>query len=176
MTAPPLTVAPAEPGEFPVLGDIGVRAYRSAGYTDAGLNDEYADALRAVEERTTGGGTVLAARTGAGAVGSVTLAPAGTRWADLARTGEVEVRMLSVAPHAQGRGVGESLMRSAETWARDHGYQALVLSVVSSGGRSTPHRLYERLGYRRDPSRDYVGWWHPRPRMWFYELPLTGSR
>src|SRR5829696_5624789 len=42
-------------------------------------------------------------------VGTLTLAPAGTSYAEIAEPGEVEIRMLAVAPWARRRGVAEAL-------------------------------------------------------------------
>ncbi|MFD1716908.1 GNAT family N-acetyltransferase [Georgenia deserti] len=168
-----LVVGPAAPEEFDRLGEIGVRAYLTAAHTRASMSVEYAAVLRDVAGRNTGQDVVLAARAGQDVLGSVTLAPAGSPWADLAHEGETEIRMLAVDPAAQGRGAGEALLRAAETWAREEGYRALVLSVVGSQGRQRPHRLYERLGYRRATDRDYVGSWEPRPAMWCYVKDVT---
>ncbi|WP_052436388.1 GNAT family N-acetyltransferase [Georgenia sp. SUBG003] len=159
------TVDLARPEEFGRIGQIGVQAYRAV----FELSEDYATALRDVAARAADA-VVLAAREGRKVVGSLTLAAAGTDYADIALGDELEVRMFTVDPGAQGRGTGEALLRGAAEWAREHGYPALVLSVVSTDGPGTPHRLYERVGFRRVPSRDYVGGWDPRPQMWFYEL------
>lgn len=163
-----ITVDLARTEEFARVGEIAVAAY-AAVYDD--LSDAYAAALRDVARRAAEA-VVLVARSGREVLGSLTLAAAGGAYADLARGDELEVRMLTVDPAAQRRGAGEALLRAAAEWAREQGYPALVLSVVSSDGPGAPHRLYERLGFRRDPSRDYVGDWEPYPQMWFYELSV----
>jgi ribosomal protein S18 acetylase RimI-like enzyme len=45
----------------------------------------------------------------------------------------------------RGRGIGTALMRAAEDWARDRGYDTLELDVADPNGDA--RRLYERLGY-----------------------------
>ena len=45
----------------------------------------------------------------------------------------------------RGRGVGTALMRAAEAWALDRGYDTLELDVADPNGDA--RRLYERLGY-----------------------------
>ncbi len=102
----------------------------------------------------------------------MTLAASGSPYAHIARGDEIEVRMLTVDPAARGRGVGEALVRAAAEWVREQGYPALVLSVVSDDGPRAPHRLYERVGFVRDRSRDYVGDWVPHPQMWCYVLEV----
>lgn len=160
-----ITVDLARPEEFDRVGEIGVAAYRAV----FDLSEDYATALRDVAARAADA-VVLVARAGREILGSLTLAAAGTAWADIAVGDELEVRMFTVDPAAQRRGVGEALLRAAAEWASEHAFPALVLSVFSEDGPGTPHRLYERLGYRRVPARDYVGGWEPHPQMWFYEL------
>jgi RimJ/RimL family protein N-acetyltransferase len=59
------------------------------------------------------------------------------------------------APDAQGRGAGTALMR--ECIARSAGTRRIVLSTQPVARGS--HRLYERLGFVREPRRD----WAPVP-------------
>ncbi|WP_211287269.1 GNAT family N-acetyltransferase [Georgenia soli] len=162
-----ITVDLARPEDFDRVGEIGVAAYRAV----LDLSEDYATALRDVAARAADA-VVLVARAGREVLGSLTLAAAGTDWADIAVGDELEIRMFTVDPGAQRRGAGEALLRAAAEWAGEHAFPALVLSVVSAEGPGAPHRLYERLGYRRVPSRDYVGGWDPHPQMWFYELRL----
>ncbi|UNX53917.1 GNAT family N-acetyltransferase [Georgenia sp. TF02-10] len=162
-----IVVDPARPADLDRIGEIGVNAFEAAQL----LSADYAAVLCDVATRASDA-VVLVARDGSEVLGSVTLATAGGRYADLARPGEVEVRMLAVDPAAQGRGAGEALLRAAIRWAAEHGHDALVLSVVSTDGPGTPHRLYERLGFRRDVGRDYVGDWESHPQMWCYRRPV----
>lgn len=101
-------------------------------------------------------------------VGTVTLAPAGTSYAEVANAGEVEVRMLAVAPEARRRGVAEALMRAAMLEAVSLGAVRLVLSTVD--GMSAAHRLYGRLGFTPARERD---WGHEGVslRVFTWELP-----
>jgi ribosomal protein S18 acetylase RimI-like enzyme len=65
--------------------------------------------------------------------------------------------MLVVDPEAQGRGVGELLVRTCLERARAAGKRRMVLSTAE--GMTAAHRLYERLGFKRAPERD----WTPLP-------------
>ena len=98
-------------------------------------------------------------------VGTVTLAPHGTAYAEIAEPGELEVRMLAVAPRARGRGIAEALMRAALGYAVASGARRVVLSTLDS--MVTAHRLYARLGFVPAPERDwgheYV---HLRVQVW----------
>lgn len=89
-------------------------------------------------------------------LGTVTVCPDGSPWREIARGDEYEFRMLAVAPTAQGRGVGEALVRHVLDRAREAGSSRVVLSTLAE--MSAAHRLYERLGFRRAPERD----WSPR--------------
>lgn len=86
-------------------------------------------------------------------LGSVTFCLPGTPWAELSRAGEGEFRMLGVAPHARGRGIAEALVRHLLDRSRDLGLDALVM--CSKVEMTTAHRLYDRLGFTRDPERDW---------------------
>jgi ribosomal protein S18 acetylase RimI-like enzyme len=87
-------------------------------------------------------------------VGTVTVAPAGSPYADIAGPGEVEVRMLAVAPRARRRGIAEALTRAAMLDAAGLGAERVVLSTTDA--MTTAHRLYARLGFVSRPERD----WH----------------
>lgn len=164
-----ISITPARPDELVRVGELGVLAYRAEGMAEG--EDGYAVQLRDVERRAAEA-VVLVARAGRQLVGSLTLAAADGPYAQVARGDELEVRMLAVDPAVQRRGVGEALLRGAVEWVQEQGYPALVLSVDSTDGPRTPHRLYERVGFVRDPARDYVGDWEPHPRMWCYVLEV----
>lgn len=68
-------------------------------------------------------------------------------------TGETHghVSDIVVAPGAEGRGVGRTLMASAETWSRDRGHRLLTLNVFGENSRA--RRLYENLGYSADTTK-----------------------
>ena len=100
-------------------------------------------------------------------LGTVTVCPPGSVWREISRPGEGEFRMLAVAPPARGRGVGEALARFAIDRFAAQGVHAMVLSSLST--MHAAHRLYERLGFRRDAERD----WSPAPgvELLAYVLP-----
>ncbi|MBK9758384.1 MAG: GNAT family N-acetyltransferase [Flavobacteriales bacterium] len=77
----------------------------------------------------------------------------------LARPGEHEFRMLAVGTNARGRGVGEALVRACIDRAHMGGATSTVLWTQPT--MKAAQRLYERLGFERDPSRDV-----PDPRGW----------
>jgi ribosomal protein S18 acetylase RimI-like enzyme len=58
------------------------------------------------------------------------------------------VSTIVVAPHAERRGVGRTLMRAAEAWTRDRGYRLLTLNVFERNAAA--RRLYEQCGFAID--------------------------
>jgi ribosomal protein S18 acetylase RimI-like enzyme len=64
-----------------------------------------------------------------------------------------ELHLLAVAPRARGRGVARALVAACEERASALGCSAVVLSTQPT--MRAAHRLYEALGDRRDPSRDW---------------------
>jgi ribosomal protein S18 acetylase RimI-like enzyme len=53
-----------------------------------------------------------------------------------------------VAPAGEGKGIGVLLMKKAEEWAQQQGYQWLTLSVFAQNLRA--REVYEHLGYGQD--------------------------
>lgn len=91
-------------------------------------------------------------------LGCVTYCPPGSPWRELAGgADEGEFRMLAVHPDARGRGAGQALAAHCEERARAHGAVRMRLSSLAE--MSAAHRVYGRLGYVRDPARD----WSPLP-------------
>ena len=73
----------------------------------------------------------------------------GTRdYFTLERHGHVGI--LAVTAGAEGRGAGRALLRAAETWARDRGFQTLTLNVFS--GNDHARAVYEHLGFEEKQS------------------------
>lgn len=148
------TIRPANPGEFDRLGEIVVEAYKRIGALES--DDEYVPELRDVARRAREA-VVLAAvdDTSGTPLGCVTYVPdASNPWAEHLREGEASIRMLAVAPEAQGRGVGAALAEACLARARDEGRCAVFLHSLPVMARA--QRIYERLGFRRAPERDWV--------------------
>src|SRR5262249_59792847 len=76
-------------------------------------------------------------------VGSVTYAPHGSRYAELAGPGEAEFRMLVVDPAAQGHGIGAALIGECLRRARQSGAGTVRLSTSPTS--ATAHPLYQPL-------------------------------
>ncbi|NUP22843.1 MAG: GNAT family N-acetyltransferase [Streptomyces sp.] len=170
-----LVIRQAEPGEYDTLGDITARAYLQDGLLDFGESDEYLGELRDVAKRAAAAVVLVAVESGR-LLGGVTFVPSGGPMADIAGSGEAEIRMLAVDRTARGRGAGEALVRACVDRARaTEGCVRIVLSTQRT--MHGAHRIYERLGFVRTPQRD----WNPIPHLTditllTYELTLSATR
>ncbi|OLF18805.1 GNAT family N-acetyltransferase [Actinophytocola xanthii] len=150
-----IVVRPARPDESSAVGRLTLDAYLADGHLAA--ESPYAAKLADAARRAREAELLVAADAEGAVLGTVTLAPPGSPWAQVSGPDELEFRMLAVAPAARGRGVGEVLTRAAVDRAVELGLSAVVLS--SSLAMRAAHRLYERLGFHRTPHLD----WQPVP-------------
>lgn len=150
-----LAIRPARPEEFETVGEITVRAYVEGGFVSS-TSSGYAVELRRAADRAQRA-ELLVALDGDKVVGSVTVVRHGGAYAELARPGEVEFRMLAVAPEAAGRGVGRSLVQAVLDHAQAEGSVRVVLCSLET--MTVAHRLYHSMGFTRLPDRD----WQPEP-------------
>ncbi len=156
MAAPSLIIRPVRPDEHAGLGDLTARVY--ADILGRHLGD-YAEVLRDVASRAAACEVLVAVANhdshgdgGSGPLGGITYVPGPGPWAELATEHEAELRMLVVDPAAQGRGVGAALVQACVERAAAAGKAGVCLSTTPS--MVTAHRLYERLGFVRQPQRD----------------------
>jgi GNAT superfamily N-acetyltransferase len=161
----PLEIRLARPDEYEPAGELTLAAYR-LGEVDA--DDGYASVLLDAPRRAREAELYVGIDTDGQLVATVTLAPAGTEWSEIARDGELEVRMLAVWPDAWGRRIGAEMMHFVIDNARGRGCVAIVLLVVEENAAA--HRLYQRLGFQRMPERDWRPW--PELLLMAYRLPL----
>ncbi|CAL9430001.1 hypothetical protein SUDANB13_02008 [Streptomyces sp. enrichment culture] len=165
-----IVIRPVTAGEHAELGEITAQAYLGDGLLDFGESDAYLGELRDVAKRAAAAEVLVAVADGA-LLGGVTFVPGPGPMADLAEPGEAEIRMLAVSPAHRGRGAGEALVRACADRARALGRRRMVLSTQRT--MHSAHRVYERLGFTRNPARD----WNPLPELddimlLVYELTL----
>ncbi|HEU4723401.1 MAG TPA: GNAT family N-acetyltransferase [Gemmatimonadaceae bacterium] len=88
-------------------------------------------------------------------VGSAALyAPQAAAYGDLASPAAwPEVRLVAVAPEARGRGVARALVEECIRRARAAG--AAAVGLHTSRSMRAALRLYERMGFVRDPAHDF---------------------
>ncbi len=145
----------ATPDDLEAVARVTVAAY--APYLDDSSDSGYVAHLRDAARRDREAELWVAAADDGSVLGSVTSCPEGSPWRELSRPGEGEFRMLAVDPAAQGRGVGRALVEHVLDGFREGGARGVVLCSMTS--MTAAHRLYARLGFRRDPGLD----WSPVP-------------
>jgi len=150
-----VTVGLADERELAVVGALVVDTYVAQGYVAS--DSPYLAQLRDVETRWREADVLVARATGQGVVATVTFCLGGSRWANIARPGEAEFRMLAVRPDQQGHGLGRLLVRACLDRAAAAGATSTVISTEPE--MVVAQRMYERLGFVRTPERD----WAPRP-------------
>ncbi|WP_346056534.1 GNAT family N-acetyltransferase [Amycolatopsis dongchuanensis] len=153
-----VTVRAARPEEYAEVGALTLAAYEADGLLVA--DPDYAHELADAASRASHADLLVAVTEAGELLGTVTVVTPGTPLAEISREGEVEFRMLATAPHARGRGVGEALTRAVLARARELGARRVVMSSLDS--MKSAHRLYERLGFKRLPERD----WEPVAGFW----------
>ena|ERR1700754_2605052 len=148
----PIKIRSITEAECPAVADLCEAAYVPFVSGD----HEYLESLRDVAGRAREA-EVLVATFGRALYGTVTYVPDGGPLGEIAGPDEAEFRMLAVAPSAQGRGVGMALMRWVVDTSVERGLAGIVCSSLPT--MTSAHRIYERLGFRRAPDRD----WSPVP-------------
>ncbi|MFD3703872.1 GNAT family N-acetyltransferase [Nocardia sp. NPDC058658] len=146
-----LQIRPAHPDEYDAIAALTVDVYVGDGYVADG--DDYVEELAAVAHRAAEAEVLVAVHEGQ-VVGSLTVAEPGTTYAEIARPGELEFRMLAVSKQARGLGVGTALVRAVVDQAKSGGYEAVALTTMFS--MVDAHRIYERLGFVGVPERDWA--------------------
>ena len=165
-----LAVRAAAPAEYAEIGELTVRAYATVGdpLQGSATYAAYEDELRDVAGRA-GTCLVLVAVDRAGRIlGAVTYVPGpGTAWSESERDGEAGFRALAVDPAARGNGVGRALATACIERARETG--RLGLAIYTRPSMTVAHRMYESLGFVREPTRD----WEFEPGEWLWSYALT---
>ncbi|WP_433869844.1 GNAT family N-acetyltransferase [Saccharopolyspora sp. CA-218241] len=146
------TIRAARAADFEAIGELCVRAYAEAGNLPADDID-YATELRNAADRAAKAELLVAVDDDM-VLGTVTVARPGGVYAEIARPGEVEFRMLAVAPEAAGRGIGAALVGAVLDRARQEDAKQVVLCV--SEVATAAQRLYRRLGFEPMPERDWI--------------------
>ena len=159
-----VVVEPARPQDFPRIAELTVGVYRGEDLAPEEYAPELADVAGRAERSL-----VLVARDADGCViGSVALVLAGDFGNVMESDDEAAFRMLVVDPDVRGQGIGELLVRTCLDRARAAGKTRMVLSTDPR--MRAAHRIYERMGFRRLPERDWTP--HPGTDLMVYALEL----
>jgi ribosomal protein S18 acetylase RimI-like enzyme len=82
------------------------------------------------------------------------------------RPDEASIRMLAVAPRFRRRGIARALTEACIARAQADGKRRV--SLHADEAMQPARRLYQQLGFQRDPQRDYA----PDPETWLYAYVL----
>lgn len=144
-----IQVPSGRPDQAAAITSLLMQVFAGEGYTDRSRAARMSapDALRRR-------GDLLVATSPAGdLLGTVVCVRPTSPARQVAASDEAELHLLAVHPLARGRGVATALVAACEERALSLGYSRMVLSTQPT--MRAAHRLYERLGYRRDATRDW---------------------
>jgi ribosomal protein S18 acetylase RimI-like enzyme len=137
------------PQEFAAVGQLTVDAYSSHYDLPPSYLAELADVAGRARDHEV---WVLEDRSTGRIAATVATPRPGTFISELGREGELDFRLLAVAPDASGHGYGAALTRHVIGLAVERG---LTRVVMNSGDMMLPaHALYAKLGFYRIPERD----------------------
>ncbi|MFG2581859.1 GNAT family N-acetyltransferase [Streptomyces malaysiensis] len=166
-----ITIRRARDEELDGIGELTAQVYLGDGLLDFGGSDPYLATLRDARRRAAESELLVAADAASDEVlGAVAFAEYGGAYAELARPGEGEFRMLAVRPESRRRGAAEALVRACLDRARALGLKRIVIS--SQRSMTAAHRLYERLGFVRAPERDWAPLAGTDMTLWAFTVEL----
>jgi len=139
----------ADPGEYETIGELSEAAYSH----DFAISDHYRESLRDVAARAVEHEVWVAVDRHTGQLlGTVVTPRPGGHISELGQDGELDFRMLAVAPAARRRGIGRLLVEHVIALAAERGATRVVMN---SGPQMTgAHQLYYSMGFTRRPERE----------------------
>lgn len=147
-------IRPVRPEEYGPLGELTVAAYHG---TSGRLpsQDTYDRQLRDVATRARVSCVLVAAGPGGELLGGATYVRGpDDPYSEELHEGEAGMRMLAVDPAWQRHGLGQALTQACLDRARADGRKRLVLHTGS--WMPSAIRLYEGMGFKRRPDRDFA--------------------
>jgi len=145
-------VREAHPQDYQRIADLTVAAYVNGGHMNPSAG--YLQHLRRVADRAERAQLLVADVEGVVAA-SVTVTDYDGDYAEVARPGEMEFRMLATAPELQGVGAARHLVRHIVA-AAEARPEISAVTLCSLSSMTTAHRLYRSEGFTADPDRDLV--------------------
>jgi ribosomal protein S18 acetylase RimI-like enzyme len=165
-----MVIRPIEPDEYARLGLLTLQAYTTLDghISEPDHEEELADVRTRAEAPAT---VVLVAVADDGELlGGVTyVADERSPYAEHSVDGAASIRMLAVDGSVRRSGAGEALVRECIDRARADGRAEVFLH--STPWMTAAHRLYEKLGFVRDPAHDWDV--SPEIQLWAFRLPLA---
>jgi ribosomal protein S18 acetylase RimI-like enzyme len=170
---PDLEIHVVRPDEYEAAGRVTADAYRE--FVPAEDDQDWEAYLRLLADvagRVDRTAVLVAVRDGR-VLGCVTLEEDDTVGDDDEKPepGATHVRMLGVDPSARGQGIGRALMLFTIDRARAQGRRFVTLRTTHL--MISAHRLYESLGFGRDPGHDMA--FDDGFRLLAYRLVLDGA-
>jgi len=142
-----MIVRPMRRDEVEEVGAITLAGYDAYGR----IEGEYRAFLADPSARIDGCTALLVAELDGRVAGTVTyVLPGDAQWEGRAvDDGDAGFRVLAVAPHAEGRGVGRALVEACLARSRARGRRRVI--ITSMAWMTRAHRLYEGSGFVRRP-------------------------
>jgi len=137
------------PSEDQEIGSLLKRIFVEEGYTDKSL----AEKLFHPDDVRKRGEIILAQSPDRELLGMIICTAAPSPACRVARSDEVEVQLFAIDPKARGQGIASALIEASERLAYSFGFTKMVLSTQPT--MTAAHKVYERHGYKRNPSRDW---------------------
>ena len=147
-----MTIRLVRPEEYQALGALTVSAYRALLGPD--MDAGYAEELADVAGRAGLVDVLVEVDEEGRLLGGVTYIPGPGPLAWFTGAADAGMRMLAVEPAAQGRGVGARLVGACVERAVAAKRRRLLLHTTAP--MTVAHRIYERVGFRRDPDHDHL--------------------
>lgn len=148
MSADDVLVRRVREEEYDEVSRLRVTAYAN----DYELGEEYAADVAAVARHDREGEVWVAEDRAGRLLATVTTAREGANLYELGRPGELDWRLLAVAPEARGRGLGRLLTEFVVMLASERGLARVVMN--SGSDMLAAHALYESMGFARLPERE----------------------
>jgi ribosomal protein S18 acetylase RimI-like enzyme len=135
--------------EYEAIADLNVAAYSH----DYDISDGYRRSLRDVAARAAEHEVWVAVDRQTGQLlGSVVTPRPGGHVSELGLDGELDFRLLAVAPSARRRGIGRLLTEHVIALAAERGATRVVMN--SGPNMTGAHQLYYSMGFTRLPERE----------------------
>ncbi|MBG6083904.1 GNAT family N-acetyltransferase [Zhihengliuella flava] len=146
-----IVIRPATTEDFEGITRVTLAAYRATGYFDP--DSTYFDFIADTADRAQHAELFVAERDGQ-LIASISVIRPGSKYADICRDDELEMRMLAVDPHIQRSGSGRALVRAVVALGEQD--DAVARLALTTGGSWAPARaLYESEGFTHVPERDW---------------------
>lgn len=154
------------PEDGEIVGRLTLGAYDLYGTISGEYRAYLGDPTRRVDHST----SVLVAERDGEVVGTVTFVlPGDQAWEGPEEpVADAGFRVLAVAPHVEGAGVGRALVERCIALSREHGCHRLM--IVSMAWMTRAHQLYGKLGFERRPDLDLR---FPGGDGWMFQFDLT---